>query len=175
MAAYTADRQGQELVEAHVEADDGRGHEEVYVVLRGRARFTLDGTHLNAPQGTFVKVAPGVHRQATAQEPGTVVLALGGPSTFEPSASEWIERARAYARTDPARARHIIDELAAQRPGSPGVAIGEALLAVHRGETEAARAALADLTRREPALKRPLASDPDLGPLVEPAGPDRNR
>ena len=43
MSAYTAEHAGQEVVEAHAENKGGRGHEEVYVVLRGRARFTLDG------------------------------------------------------------------------------------------------------------------------------------
>ena len=43
IAAFTAERAGQEIVEDHSEVVDGRGHEEVYVVLRGRARFTLDG------------------------------------------------------------------------------------------------------------------------------------
>ena len=37
MAAYTAERVGQEVVEDHIEDRDGRGHDEVYVVLRGRA------------------------------------------------------------------------------------------------------------------------------------------
>jgi hypothetical protein len=92
MAAFTAARVGQELIEGHTEDDGGRGHEEVYVVLRGRATFTLDEATLDAPAGTFVRVSPAVLRRAVAAEPDTAVLALGGPPTFEPSASEWIER-----------------------------------------------------------------------------------
>jgi hypothetical protein len=76
MAAFTADRVGQELVEGRAEAEGGRGHEEVYVVLRGRATFALDGDELDAPAGTFVLVEPEVHRRAVAAEPGTAVLAL---------------------------------------------------------------------------------------------------
>jgi mannose-6-phosphate isomerase-like protein (cupin superfamily) len=53
------------------------GHEEVYVVLRGRASFTLDGEALDAPAGTVVRVDPEVHRHAVAAEGGTTVLALG--------------------------------------------------------------------------------------------------
>jgi hypothetical protein len=166
MAAFTAERAGQEIVEGHVEDDGGRGHEEVYVVLRGRARFTLDGSELDAPAGTFVCAAAQVHRRAVAVEPGTAVLALGGPPTFEPSASEWIERARPHVRTDPDRARAIVDELRAVKPASPGVPIAEALLALGRGDRDAARRTLAGLLDREPALARPLAADPDLGPLI---------
>src|SRR5919197_1718763 len=66
MAVFTAERAGQEVVEAHVETGEGRGHEEIYVVLRGRASFTLDGAELDAPAGTFVRVDPAVHRHAVA-------------------------------------------------------------------------------------------------------------
>jgi hypothetical protein len=49
IGAYTAERAGQDVVEPHRDAD-GMGHEEVYVVLRGRATFTLDGSELDARQ-----------------------------------------------------------------------------------------------------------------------------
>jgi quercetin dioxygenase-like cupin family protein len=52
------------------------------VVLRGRASFTLNGTPLDAPAGTFVLVPPGVHRHATAADAGTAVLALGAELTL---------------------------------------------------------------------------------------------
>jgi mannose-6-phosphate isomerase-like protein (cupin superfamily) len=117
MAAFTFGWVGQEVVEGHSEADGERGHEEVYIVLRGSASFTLDGAERDAPAGTFVLVSdPRVYRRAVADEPDTAVLALGGPATFEPSASEWIERARPYVRTDQARARRIIDEVRATAP-----------------------------------------------------------
>ena len=102
IAAFTAERAGDDVVEPHDESNGGRGHEEIYVVLRGRARFTLDGDELDAPAGTFVLVSDTrVHRHAIAQEAGTAVLALGGPPTFEPSASEWIEHVRTALEQDP--------------------------------------------------------------------------
>ena len=165
MAAFTAERAGQEVVEAHREADDGMGHEEVYVVLRGRATFTLDGTTLDAPAGTFVRVDPAVHRHAVAAEAGTAVLALGGEPGFQPSSSEWIERARPHIRSNPERAAEIVDDLRAQQPDAPGIPIAEALLAVGRGDTEAARAALSAV---DPRYRESLRADPDLGPLVSP-------
>src|SRR3954464_7442193 len=114
MGAYTADRAGQIVIEGHTESEDGMGHEEVYVVLRGRATFTLDGTELDAPAGTFVAVLdPAVHRRAVAAEPGTAVLALGALPTFVPSDSEWIERARPLLRSDPDRAIAILEDLRA--------------------------------------------------------------
>jgi mannose-6-phosphate isomerase-like protein (cupin superfamily) len=170
MAAFTADRAGQEVVEGHTETEDGRGHEEVYVVLRGRATFTLDGEDLDAPAGTFVLVDPAVHRRAVAAEPGTAVLALGGAPDFVPGSGEWIDRARPYARTDPGRARAILDELRAARPASPGIAILEALLALGQGDEAGARAWLDKALAREPKWRGPLETDPDLGPLLTQSG-----
>jgi hypothetical protein len=161
MGAYTAERAGQDVVEPHRDAD-GMGHEEVYVVLRGRATFTLDGSELDAPAGTVVRVDPDVHRHAVADEDGTAVLALGGRPTFQPSSSEWIERARPHIRSDPERARAIVDELRAERPDSPGLPIAEALLAIGRGDREAAIAALGEV---RPEYREALRADPDLGPL----------
>ena len=68
------------VVEEHDETGGGAGgHEELYVVLSGRATFTLGGEKLDAPAGTFVFVSdPAVKRKAIAEEEGTVVLAIGG-------------------------------------------------------------------------------------------------
>jgi hypothetical protein len=130
MGAYTASAAGQEVVEGHTESDDGRGHEEVYVVLRGRAEFTLDGVSLDAPAGTFVVVSdPSVHRRAVASEPDTAVLALGGPPTFEPSPSEWIERARPLVASDPGRARALLAEALTMRPSLRATLAADADLA----------------------------------------------
>lgn len=171
MSAFTAERAGQEVVEGHRETEGGRGHEEVYVVVRGRASFELDDQELDAPAGMFLLVSdPSVYRRAVAAEPGTAVLALGGPPTFQPSASEWIERARPHLRSDPARARSILDELRAARPDSVGVRIGEALFAVAQGNLAVARRELAAVLEEEPSLRAALAQDPDLAPLLEEFG-----
>jgi hypothetical protein len=167
MSAFTAERVGQEVIEGHDEADGGRGHEEVYVVLRGRATFTLGGEPVDAPAGTFVAVTePSVFRRAVAAEPHTAVLALGGPRTFEPSASEWIERARPLLHAEPARARHLLDELRRERPESPGVQIGEALWALSQDDEGAARASVAAVLSANPELQAALEQDPDLGRLT---------
>ena len=87
--AYTAPNAGDDVVEEHTEKKNG--HEEVYVVLSGRATFTLDGETLDAPAGTVVFLRdPGVKRHARAEEPDTSVLAIGGPrdAAFTPSAWE---------------------------------------------------------------------------------------
>ena len=84
--AYVAPEAGSDVVEEHTES--ALGHEEVYVVLRGRATFTLGDETLDAPAGTVVFIRdPAVKRHGRAEEPGTQVLAIGGPrgGGFEPS------------------------------------------------------------------------------------------
>lgn len=86
MNAYVARNAGDDVVEEHTE--ESLGHEEVYLVLAGRATFTLDDETLDAPAGTIVFVRdPAVKRRARAEEPETAVLAVGGPreEAFEPS------------------------------------------------------------------------------------------
>jgi hypothetical protein len=168
MGAYTADRPGQVVIGGHTESEDGLGHEEVYVVLRGRATFTLDGEQLDAPAGTFVAVIdPGVHRRAVAAEPDTAVLALGGFPVFVPSDSEWIERARPHLRSDPGRAIAILEELRTAKPEGPVAEVAAAFIEIARGDESAARAALAGLIARRPDLLPVLADDEDLEALLD--------
>ena len=86
--AYTAGEAGQRVVEEHREED---GHEELYVVVSGRATFTLEGEEHDAPTGTLVHCPPGTLRGAVAAEPGTSVLGIGAKpgEAFKPSGWEW--------------------------------------------------------------------------------------
>jgi quercetin dioxygenase-like cupin family protein len=79
---------GAEVIEEHDET--GADHEELYVVVRGRARFTLDGENVDAPAGTVLFVRPPVNRVAVAEEAGTTVLAVGAKrgEAFTPSSWE---------------------------------------------------------------------------------------
>ena len=168
MGAYTAEIAGQVVIGGHTESEDGLGHEEVYVVLRGRATFTLDGTEVDAPAGTFVAVIdPAVHRRAVAAEPDTAVLALGGRPVFVPSDSEWIERARPHLRSDPERAIAILEELRAAKPEGPVAEVAAAFLALARGDEAEARATLAGLLARRPDLLPVLADDEELEGLLD--------
>ena len=47
-------------------------------MLRGHAVFELDGDRVDAPAGTFVFAPPRMRRTASAEEPGTTILALEG-------------------------------------------------------------------------------------------------
>jgi hypothetical protein len=86
--AWTARDSGDRIINEHDESDES--NEELYVVLRGRATFELDGERVDAPTGTLVFARPGVKRTAFAEEPETTILALGGTpgQAYEPSGWE---------------------------------------------------------------------------------------
>jgi hypothetical protein len=74
--AWTAHAAGERLIPEHEESD-GNSPEELYLVLRGRAVFELDGERVDGPAGTLVFVRPRVKRTAFAEEPETSILAVG--------------------------------------------------------------------------------------------------
>ncbi len=78
--AFTAHAAGDQVINEHDEAQpgDGEGDEELYLVMRGRATFELDGETVDAPEGTLVYARSGVKRSAVGAEAGTVVIAMGG-------------------------------------------------------------------------------------------------
>jgi hypothetical protein len=152
-AAFVAERAGDDIIEGHVETTDGRGHEELYVVMRGHARFVLDGDEVDAPAGTLVRVAPDAHRQAVALVDGTEVLALGGPPTFEPAGSEWLWLAQArLAAGDMAGARTLLEEALAQLPHSAAARYGLSIVCRAEGDEAGAERWLAEALEIEPGL-----------------------
>jgi hypothetical protein len=91
--AWLGDR-GIELIEEHTEEAGGAdGHEELYLVVRGRARFTVAGEEIDAPAGTFVSVPdPAAARSAVAEEDGTAILAVGAPRGRAYEVAPWERR-----------------------------------------------------------------------------------
>jgi len=149
--AYTAAAAGDDVVEPHDEAGDP-GHEELYFVHTGRARFRLDGEEIEVGPGTYIFVGdPGVHRHAVALEAGTTVLAFGAPPTFEPSGWEWTFRAECLHETDPSQARAILEAGARERPFSANIQYALARLEARQNRHAAALA----------AARRALALVPD--------------
>ncbi len=166
MSAFSARAAGETVVESHDESTDGRGHEEFYVVLSGSARFTVAGDEFDAGPGTMVLVRPSVQRAAVASEAGTLVLAVGGPPTFEPAGSEWLELARPHFKTDPERAEALLERGIEEIPTSAAVPYGRALLAATHGRTEEAVAALREAVSRDPRLRAAAGREELLAPLV---------
>jgi hypothetical protein len=87
--AYSPREPGAQVVEEHSESQ--LEHEEIYLVLRGRARFTVDGNEHELGPGQLVYARdPSLRRGAVGLTEDTVVLALGGKPgvAHEPSAWE---------------------------------------------------------------------------------------
>ena len=86
--AYSVLESGSQIVEEHTESR--LGHEEIYLVLRGRARFTVDGNDHELCPGQLVFVRdPALKRAAVALDADTVVLALGGKGGEAFTVSAW--------------------------------------------------------------------------------------
>jgi hypothetical protein len=85
---------GVELIEEHTEQVEGADeHEELYLVVRGRAMFTVDAEEIDAPAGTLVGVPdPAVSRRAVAAEDDTAILAIGAPRGRAYEVSPWERR-----------------------------------------------------------------------------------
>ena len=111
-------------------------------MLAGRATFELDGESLDAPAGTIVFLRdPTVRRYASAAEPGTTVLAVGGKpgEAYAPSAWGVVLRSRAVRDPlDPEAALRLMDEANERFPDHVGVVYSTACwLALAGREDEA--------------------------------------
>jgi len=136
--AYTADV-GDEIVEEHTEGT--YQHEEMYVVVRGRATFTLDGEKVDAPAGTIVHLPePGVRRSAVAKEPGTTILAVGAKpgEPYQPSAWELGFRA---AQMEPREAVAYVEQHMGEYPEMAATHYNLACFRALAGDPEGALAA----------------------------------
>jgi tetratricopeptide (TPR) repeat protein len=116
--AYTALEAGSQIVEEHTESN--LGHEEIYLVLRGRARFTVDGNEHELAPGQLVFLRdPALKRGAIALDDDTVVLALGGKPGEPFTVSAWEAM---FAAVPAAREEHwdeairIHEEALAEQP-----------------------------------------------------------
>ena len=113
--AWKADTGGQ-LMPPH---EEDSGSEELYAVVRGRARFTVGEEEADAPAGTLVFLPSQVFRTAVAAEDDTVVFVVGGRIGEPFNVGGWDSFAladtyRQAGRLDDARA--VMQELIAQQP-----------------------------------------------------------
>jgi tetratricopeptide (TPR) repeat protein len=121
--AYTAREVGGPVIEEHSESE--LGHEEIYLVLRGRALFTVDGNEHELSEGQLVFVRdPLLKRGATALDAETAVLALGGKPGKPYIASAWEAMFAAVPAAEEDRwddAIAIHDEALAEQPEHPAL------------------------------------------------------
>jgi tetratricopeptide (TPR) repeat protein len=167
--AYVARNPGDDVVEEHEETT--LGHEEVYVVLSGRATFRLDGESLDAPTGTIVFIRdPAVVRHARAEEPDTQVLAIGGPrdGVYEPSAWEdFFAATRHRTAGDYDAYLAELEEALERRPDQPAILYNVARAEVLVGRHEDALGHLRRALEIRPEWAEHAISDDDFAPLRE--------
>jgi mannose-6-phosphate isomerase-like protein (cupin superfamily) len=167
--AYVAPKAGDDVVEEHTEKV--YGHEEIYVVLSGRATFTLNDETLDAPAGTAVFVRdPSVKRHARAEEDGTSVLAVGGPrgSAYEPSAWEHSFAAERHRASGDFEA--MAAEIAAgveQNPDNPSLLYDLGCAEALAGRTNDALAHVRRALELRPEWADHARQDPDLAAVRE--------
>jgi hypothetical protein len=164
--AWLGRNAGDHVIERHREAG---GPEELYVVLRGRAQFTLDEETFEAPVGTLVHAPPGMLREATALDTGTIVLAMGARVGEAFTPSPWEDFAVAFSRLragDPEGGRAAMNQALAREPDAWQGAYNAACFEALAGETDAAL----DQLRRAVAgggddVRTYAETDPDLESL----------
>jgi tetratricopeptide (TPR) repeat protein len=136
--AYTPGASGA-VIEEHTER---HGQEEIYLVLRGRVRFTLGEDEHELGPGQLVHVSdPSVRRSAVKLSDDAAVLAIGGTpgEAFEVSTWELVFPAFpliAAGRYDEAK-RLLLDALG-ERMDSPPILYNLACAEALGGEPEAA-------------------------------------
>ena len=165
--AWTASDVGDRIINEHDESEPD-GHEELYLVLRGRAVFEVDGDRVDAPAGTFVFVRPSARRTAFAEEPGTTIVAVGGTpgKAYEPSGWElWAPLAPLFARGEYAEVADRLRVLVEAQPQYAllfyNLACCESLAGRTREAVEHLRQAIA-LSER---FRSHAEDDPDLDPI----------
>ena len=163
--AYTATEAGQDVVEEH--SEERLGHEEIYVVVSGRATFVLDGDEVEVPAGSLVFLRdPKVKRYARAEEPGTTVLAVGGkPGSHEVSAWEYFFTAYAIAEDDLDGAIDELNAGLAERPDHPPLHYHLACINARAGRLDEARRQLDRALELDPDLRKWADDDDDLAPI----------
>src|SRR5213078_3596014 len=133
--AWTAREAGDRIINEHDESEPD-SDEELYLVVRGRAVFELDGDRVAAPTGTFIFAPPGVKRTAFAEEPETTVLALGGTpgKAYEPDGWElWAPLNPLYESGEYAEAADRGRQLVEAHPQYARAALQPRLLREPRG------------------------------------------
>jgi hypothetical protein len=164
--AWLGAKAGDHVIERHAERG---GDEELYVVVRGRARFTVGDETVDAPPATLVHVPPGTVREAVAEEDDTIVLAAGAKpgEAWEPKPWEAFHTAFAYraaGRVD--EGRTLVRDILARHPGTWQGEYNAACFEALAGDDDAAFAHLGRAHERAPdEVSEYAAGDGDLARL----------
>jgi hypothetical protein len=160
--AFFGREAGDRLINEHDESDDG--HEELYLVHGGHARFELDGETVDAPAGTLVFAAPGVKRTAFAEEAGTTVLVVGAAPGKAYEAHGFEIWAPFHAQYVAGEVEQLADRLDAELGDPPywGVHFNAACVYSLAGRKEEALRRLRRAVERSDGVREFAKNDSDL-------------
>ncbi len=161
--AFRAARAGDPVIEEHVESP---GQEELYVVIQGRAHFTVDEQDIDVAAGSALFVQqPEARRRATAAEDNTVVLAVGGwpDRPYHPLPWEPIYLAQEAMREGEwAKAAEILEREAGEHRDNAFVRYRLACCHAQSGARDRALDELRRAIEIDSGLRERAASDPQL-------------
>jgi len=164
--AYTSRANGQ-IVEEHTE--NTLGHEEIYLVLRGRVRFTVDGDEHELGPGQLVYVRdPSVRRAGVALTDDAAVLAVGGKPGEPHDISAWEYTFAASPSLRAGRfdeARRVLHEGLEAKPGSPPILYDLACVEALAGEMDKALELLNESVAAEERFREYAQTDDDLASI----------
>ncbi len=164
--AYTPGASGQ-VVEEHTE--QVLGHEEIYLVLRGRVRFTVDGNEHELGQGQLVFLRdPSLRRSAVALTDDAAVLAIGGKpgAPHEVSAWEYTFAASPHLRAGRYdEARQLLHEGLEAKPGSPPLLYDLACVEALAGEKDKALELLNEAVAADERFRKYAQTDEDFASI----------
>jgi tetratricopeptide (TPR) repeat protein len=173
--AYSPDRIGGHVIEEHDETGTGAGgHEETYIVVRGRATFTIGGETQDAPAGTIVFVRdPALKRVAVAEEEDTLVLAIGGDPEHAYDVPPWEHYFAAAPLLDAGRFDEgiaMIEEALHKQPENPSVLYNLACAESRAGRTAEALAHLGQAVAIDTKYVEYARKDPDFTAIRDEPG-----
>lgn len=145
------------------------GHEELYLVLEGRATFTVAGDEIDAPAGTLVFVRdPNATRGASAAVAETTVLAVGGKPGEAYTTRSWEVNRDVFALLDNreySEAKRVLTEALDRYEERSELLYNLACAKAQLGELDEALEHLRTALSERPSLAEYAAQDVELEPL----------
>ena len=142
--------------------------EELFILVSGRARFTLDGQEVDVTPGTLVHTAPGTPRTAVATEPGTTVLVVDGTpgKAYDATGWElWAPLRPLYDRGEYAELGARLEEAIAANPQYPMLVYNLACSESLSGRTADAIDHLRRAVSVSEKLRNDARTDADFDPI----------
>jgi len=164
--AYTPGEGGR-IVEEHTEGI--LEHEEMYLVLRGRVRFTVDGNDHELGAGQLVHVRdPSLRRGGVALTDDAAVLAVGGKAGAPHEVSAWEYAFFASPHLRAGRydeARRILREGLEEKPGSAPILYDLACVEALDGDGDKALELLNEAVAADERFREYAQTDDDLASI----------